>query len=178
MPGAITRAQFLRGDFTNQHAPLRPPYSLYEPLFLDTCTQCTDCITVCPENILISSSGNYPEVDFSHGECTFCFQCIDSCKTDALILNSDEKPWSIEARITEQCLVFKGVHCMICREQCESEAISFIPKVGQPPYPTINPLLCSGCGACFQPCPNQSIKLNYQNANESITSSYLKETAL
>ena len=178
MAGAISRKQFLRGDFTNRHAPMRPPFSLAEHLFVEACTQCADCITSCPENILVSGAGKYPEVDFSNGECTFCLQCVDSCNDNILAVRINEKPWQIQASITEQCLVFKGIHCMTCREQCEAEAISFIHRVGQPPYPVINSLLCSGCGACFQPCPNQSIKLSYQNANEPAHGSYLKESAL
>ena len=178
MAGAISRKQFLRGDFTNQHAPLRPPWSQPESLFIESCTQCSDCIKACPENILFSGSGNFPEVDFSHGECTFCFKCVESCNDNALSGDMESTPWHIKANITKHCLPLAGVHCMSCRDQCEPEAITFIPKVSQPAYPVINPLLCNGCGACFQPCPNQSIKMNYQSTNESTMSSHLKETAL
>ena len=167
MAGAITRSQFLRGDFTNQHAPLRPPWALTESLFIESCTQCSNCINNCPEKIIFSGSGNYPEIDFSLGECTFCFKCVESCKDHALIGSVESSPWNIKASITQQCLSFSGVHCMTCRDQCETEAITFIPKVAQPAYPVINPLLCNGCGACFQPCPNQSIKLTNQSTNES-----------
>lgn len=178
MAGTISRAQFLRGDFKNQHAPLRPPWALSEQQFIDTCTQCAECIDSCPENILFKAAGNYPEVNFTHGECTFCYQCVESCNDAALIGSSNSTPWTLQAEITDQCLVFKGVHCMICREQCEAEAISFIPKVALPPYPVLNPLLCTGCGACLQPCPNQSIHFSYQSIKEPMQGSHTKETAI
>ena len=178
MTGSITRKQFLRFDFTNQHAPLRPPWSVMEHLFIEACTGCANCIDNCPEKILFAGSGNYPEVDFSKGECFFCYECVKSCNDQALTGSIDSIPWNIKANITEQCLAFSGIHCMTCRDQCETEAITFTHSVSRPPYPTINPLLCNGCGACYQPCPNQSIKLNYQSTNESDKSSHLKETAL
>ncbi len=178
MTGAISRKQFLRGDFTNQHAPLRPPWSLTESLFIESCTQCSDCVEACPENILFNGPGKYPEINFSPGECTFCFKCVESCNDNALTGSIESNPWHIKASITKQCLALNGVHCMTCRDQCEAEAITFIPNIARPPYPAINPLLCNGCGACFQPCPNQSIKMNYQSSNEPAKNSHLKETAL
>lgn len=178
MPGAITRSQFLRGDFTNQHAPLRPPWSISEQLFLDNCTQCFSCIDQCPEKIIIKGTGHYPEINFAKGECTFCFKCVESCEDQALSGESESEPWNIKASINKQCLALNGVHCMGCRDHCDSEAITFIPRLNHAPYPVINPLLCTGCGACFKPCPNQSINLNYQLNNESKIDSNLKETAL
>ncbi|MDH5393535.1 MAG: ferredoxin-type protein NapF [Gammaproteobacteria bacterium] len=178
MAGAITRTQFLRGDFTNQHAPIRPPWSRGEALFLENCTQCFDCLSSCPEKIIIKGEAQYPQIDFAKGECTFCFKCVQSCEHQALTGSPESIPWTIKASINKHCLALNGVHCMGCRDHCESEAIRFIPKVGQAAYPVINPLLCSGCGACFKPCPNQSIKLNYQPTYQTISDSTLKETTL
>ena len=178
MSGVISRAQFLRGDFTNRRAPMRPPWSMDEPAFIETCTQCNQCIDKCPEKILKTGQGQLPEVDFATGECTFCYQCVEACESNALSGDQDTQPWLLKAEITKDCLVFKGIHCMTCRDQCETEAISFIPKVASPAYPVINPLLCNGCGACFQPCPNLSITINQQSTNQSAMSSHLKETAL
>ena len=178
MAGAISRAQFLRGDFNNHHSPIRPPWSRPESQFIETCTQCSDCLSSCPKKIISKGSGNYPVIDFSLGECTFCFECVDSCAPQALSGTEDSTPWNLKAIISNQCLVYAGVHCMTCRDQCETEAITFIANISKPPYPVIDQNLCSGCGACFQPCPNQSIKLNYQLTNKSAKNSHLKETAL
>lgn len=178
MAGAISRSQFLRGDFKNQHAPIRPPWSLEEYLFTEICTQCSACISACPEKIIRVGSGHYPVIDFSKGECTFCFKCVDSCEPKALLGSIESKPWNIKASITKQCLTFNGIHCMSCRDQCEVEAIRFIPKLASPACPAIDPLLCNGCGACFQPCPNQSIELKKLSINKSGMNSHLKETVL
>jgi len=174
----ISRKQFLRGDFKNRYAPIRPPWSGNETDFLDSCSQCGECIKVCPEKILISGSGHYPEVSFANGECTFCFKCADSCHDNALSGQISDLPWQLEASINELCLTFKGIHCMSCRDQCETEAITFIPKLSQPAQPVIKPLLCNGCGACFKPCPAKAIKLSVNKSSQSINMSSYKESAI
>ena len=176
--GAISRSQFLRGDFTNKHAPIRPPWASEESAFIASCSQCSDCISACPENIIVNGTGNYPVIDFTNGECTFCFECVESCNDHALSGDADSQPWSLQASVSKQCMVFQGVHCMVCRDQCEAEAITFMPKVNQPAYPHINAALCTGCGACFQPCPSQSIEISYQLTNNNVVDSTLKETVI
>ena len=162
MSQAITRKQFLRGDFRNQHAPIRPPWAYDEAEFVDRCTQCGECISFCPENILTKDKHGFPQVNFAKGECLLCHDCVDHCEVEALSQDLLRPPWSLKAEITEQCLVYRGVHCMVCREQCEAEAITFTHKVGLPPIPDLKQSLCNGCGACFKPCPGQAIKLSYQ----------------
>jgi len=162
MAQVITRKQFLRGDFRNQRAPIRPPWAYFEDEFVEKCTRCGECISHCPENILTKDKHGFPQVNFSKGECLLCHDCVDHCEVEALSQDLDRAPWNLKARITEQCLIYRGVHCMVCREQCESEAISFTYKAGFPPIPDLNQSLCNGCGACFKPCPGQAIKLSYQ----------------
>ena len=163
MPHAISRKQFLRGDFRNQHAPLRPPWAYAEDEFVDKCTRCGECLSHCPEKIIVKDKHGFPKIDFSRGECLLCHECVDQCEPEALSQDLDRPPWNLKAEITEKCLVYKGVHCMVCREQCESEAISFTYKAGLPPMPHLNLSLCNGCGACFKPCPGQAINLSYQH---------------
>lgn len=162
MPQAITRKQFLRGDFRNQRVVIRPPWSYDEHEFVERCTRCGECISHCPENILTKDKHGFPRVNFSKGECLLCHECVDNCEVEALSQDLDRAPWNVKAEITEQCLVYRGVHCMVCREQCESEAITFTYKAGLPPIPHLNQSLCNGCGACFKPCPGQAINLSYQ----------------
>jgi ferredoxin-type protein NapF len=52
---------------------------LNESTFVDGCSQCGDCLNVCPENIIKKGDGGFPEVDFLQGECTFCQKCVESC---------------------------------------------------------------------------------------------------
>ncbi len=178
MTQVITRKQFLRGDIRNHRASIRPPWALTENEFIDKCTQCGECIEFCQENILKKDKNGFPEVNFSKGECTLCHDCVDHCEVEALSQDLDKLPWTLKANITEQCLVYQGVHCMVCREQCEPEAIKFTHKAGFPPIPHLNQSLCNGCGACFRPCPGQAIKLSYQyNQNDQRENDLNKENA-
>ena len=165
MAHAISRAQFLRGDFKNHHTPIRPPWSHSENIFKERCTSCNECIDQCPTKIINSGSGKLPEIDFSNGECIFCEECVEACKEDVFTQDPAAIPWTLKANISKDCLSYKNIHCMVCKEQCESEAISFLPKAGHVPYPYLNPELCTGCGACLAPCPQDAIHFHYQQTN-------------
>lgn len=171
----LSRRALLKADFNSSQQTVRLPWVRNNIEFLEACTRCHDCISKCPEEILIKGDGGFPEINFKRGECTFCTECVKSCSED-LFNPLDKEPWLLNANITEQCLVYQGIHCMVCREQCESEAISFIHKVGHPPSPILNQSLCNGCGACFKPCPGQAIKLSYQyNENDQQHNDQIKE---
>ena len=163
MTMSISRMQFLRGDFTNRHSPIRPPWACEEHEFVDKCSRCDKCVTHCPEKILTKDKHGYPQVDFSKGECLFCNECVDQCEAEALSQDLITPPWSLRAEVTEKCFVYQGVHCMVCREQCEAEAISFRYRAGLPPTPYIDLQICNGCGACYKLCPGKAINLAYQN---------------
>ena len=155
----ISRSQFLRGDFKGKKSIIRPPWSLEELLFTETCTSCAECIDACPESILLKGRANYPIVDFETGECTFCGLCAEVCKTGAIKQRSDTAPWPLKANVSDGCLAKKGVVCLTCREECEQDAIQFKPVAGRIPAPEINYSNCTGCGACFGSCPNNSISI-------------------
>jgi len=160
MTSAITRMQFLRGDIRGKKNIIRPPWSLPEDVFIETCSGCKKCIGSCPEKILIKGRGNLPEVDFSQGECSFCGLCVEQCSDSALInYGGSSSPWRIKAQVKENCLTHQGIICVTCQEQCEPGAIKMKHQLGMVAIPQINLTLCSGCGACFQPCPANAITL-------------------
>ena len=157
-----SRRQLFRGDTGSKRLPMRPPWTVAEPLFTADCSRCGDCIQHCPEQILFKGSGGFPEVDFQHGECTFCGSCADICQ--APIFNSTEhsteqQPWSLKAVIGERCITYKQVVCRSCVEQCDVEAISLKPQLGGVGIPELSTDLCTGCGACIAPCPTQAITI-------------------
>ena len=162
MSTQVSRIQFLRGDYKGKNSPLRPPWAINENLFLETCTACGECISVCPERIIISARGNYPVVDFSRGECSFCKLCVDSCKPQALQKISLSAPWSIKASIDEtSCIAYQGIECRACYDPCESRAIKMPPRLGGVCIPMFDTEACSGCGACYSVCPVKAITMNH-----------------
>ena len=84
MRQSISRASLLRGRLRGGPPPLRPPWALAEPAFLEACTRCDACRAACPEGILVRGSGGFPLVDFQRGECTFCGRCAAACEDGAL----------------------------------------------------------------------------------------------
>ncbi|MFU8788365.1 MAG: ferredoxin-type protein NapF [Methylobacter sp.] len=157
MPSAISRRALLTGQLKATSPPLRPPWAIPEAQFIDACTACSRCIKDCEEGILKKGSGGFPEVDFSLGECTFCQRCVDACPDQAL--QKTATPWQLKAHINDNCLTHQHIVCLSCGENCDAQAIRF-SQIGHPvAQPKIDANLCTGCGACFNPCPTQAISL-------------------
>jgi ferredoxin-type protein NapF len=180
----ISRRQFLRGDFRNKHFPVRPPWALQEDDFLDHCTRCNECVRACPQKILSSDDGGFPHVSFANGECTFCGECVSRCRDGALTgyvagrETGRQTAWDIRAVVSGECLSVRGIHCQVCREQCEVSAIRFRPQPGREAPPEINTRLCTGCGACVKPCPVNAIHIRHPDAGQPETTSNSNQEAV
>ena len=173
----LSRRALLKANFKSYQQAVRLPWVRDELEFVDGCTRCGDCISACSENIIIKGDGGFPELSFIRGECIFCTDCVQSCNED-LFISLDDNPWSLKAQVTDDCLSYKNVVCVICKEQCETLAISFIPRAGSVSPPVLDLEKCTGCGACVKPCPGQAIKLSYQfNENEQSQNVQTKENA-
>lgn len=122
--------------------------------FLDQCTQCADCINICPEEIIVKGDGGFPSIDFELGECDFCGKCANVCK-EPIFAPTDETPWQKKANINDTCLANENIYCRSCAESCEVQALTF--QLGLSAAPQIDNDLCNGCGACVAPCPAKAI---------------------
>lgn len=141
-----------------------------EHQFIEQCTGCGQCISACPENILIAARGQYPKVSFEQGACTFCRACLDICPTSALEESTEtEKPWPYVAKIKESCLSKHGIMCRICGDTCSQQAITFKMRLGGVSDPIIDTKACTACGACLRLCVTDAIEINTVAATSAHT---------
>ena len=155
----LSRRAFFRGR-PRPRVEKRPPWALAEGAFIDHCTRCNDCIKACPTRILVVGDGGYPTVDFREGECTFCGDCVTACQPKALLRTEDQQAWPYTASIGEDCLPRQGVECRVCGDFCDARAIRFPPRLGGSPLPEVDTEKCTGCGACFAPCPTVAVTIS------------------
>jgi ferredoxin-type protein NapF len=119
---------------------------------LEACVRCGACAAACPEGIIVTGDGGYPEISFQSGECTFCGACAEAC--DAAVFDLTQgAPWFQAAQIADTCLARREIVCQSCRDACPEGAITFTVTRGRPSQPHVNNAACTGCGACVSPCP-------------------------
>ncbi len=165
-----------------QAAVIRPPGSVGEDHFLDTCIRCGQCMRVCPNNALhptIAEAGFEglwtPVLKARIGYCEpTCTLCTQVCPTGAIReLTIEEKtgaddlpPVRIGTAFIDRgrCLPWAMERsCIVCEEWCpvSPKAIftreeTIINRAGQPVTlrrPYVDPEACTGCGACEFACP-------------------------
>ncbi|RME34508.1 MAG: ferredoxin-type protein NapF [Gammaproteobacteria bacterium] len=137
---------------------MRPPWSRPEHEFLARCTGCGECIEACATGVIVPWRRT-PVIDFHRGECTFCGDCARACP-EGLFLDPDgTPPWKVQIRLASHCLSLVGVECRICGDHCETRAIGFRLAPGGVARIRIDDALCTGCGACVAPCPEDAIRI-------------------
>ena len=147
--------------------PVMPPGAKSRSTFLQRCTACHLCVSVCPTNVLRPAGSEYgvwgmmqPKLDYGQGHCDFdCSACGQVCPTGAIApLLLPEKKLTRIGTVSlnkHQCIVHvKKKHCGACGEVCPTHAI-FPVKKGLVLFPEINTDYCIGCGACERACPTK-----------------------
>lgn len=167
MSKLLSRADLLRGRAMPRKDVLRPPPALPEAEFLTLCDGCAKCFDGCPTHILVADDEGRVRLDPTAGMCTFCGSCADVCPTGALD-QSRARPWTARAEIRARCLSFNGITCRACEEACDERAIRFKLMTEGRSLPLVDETGCTGCGACAQICPNQSIDLVTHAAEEAV----------
>ena len=158
MSASLSRTSLFGSAWDSKADPIRPPWSLPETAFTESCTVCGDCIAACPPSILLKGRAGYPVVDFSSGACDFCGACADACSESAFGPR-DEPPWRLTAYFGDDCLSSRGITCRVCAEWCDAHAIRIRLAVGGRAHPQIDEAACTGCGACISVCPVKTIHL-------------------
>jgi ferredoxin-type protein NapF len=159
---STSRRGFLSGRLRAARPVQRPPWAIGADAFVSRCTRCRECLRICPTGIVIAGGGGFPEVDFARGECTFCAACVTACAPAALMRHGASAPWSLVATISDFCIAGRGVECRVCGEACGMGAIRFRPQAGGMARPQLDTAQCTGCGACYAPCPVGAIALENQ----------------
>jgi ferredoxin-type protein NapF len=156
----VSRRQFLMGNLQGTPTPIRPPWALAEPVFLQSCTRCHECLSRCPQGILVAGTGGFPEVNLRRGECTFCGECVEACEPRALDSTGQrrgEAPWDLKVGIGRACFTYHGIACRVCADRCVASAIRFLPVRGGAFVPRLDRSVCNGCGACVAACPSHAV---------------------
>ena len=154
---------------TRDVAPLRPPGSVPEDMFLTLCLRCGACVRACPTGGLqplwmewnvhaIFSPRLAPRSGPCRPECTACGH---ACPSRAILpLPPGEKQWAkmgtaVIDRAT--CLAWnENKRCMVCNENCPYGAIEIDLQPGQTaPVPQVLAKRCYGCGYCEKYCPQE-----------------------
>ncbi len=154
---------------TKDAAPVRPPGSVPEDMFLTLCLRCGACLRACPTGGLqpLWMEGNFhaifsPRLDPRSGPCRpECTACCHVCPSRAILpLPLEEKRWAkmgtaVIDRTT--CLAWnENKRCMVCNENCPYSAIAINLLPGQTvPVPQVQAKRCYGCGYCEKYCPQE-----------------------
>jgi ferredoxin-type protein NapG len=137
---------------------LRPPGSLPEQNFRDTCSRCGECVRICPaQAIKIDASGRkgngVPFIDADAMACVVCegLKCMSICPSGALLPTSiNDIDMGTAVWREEICLRSTGQPCTICVDQCPLGTAAIELIAGRV---AVNPHGCIGCGVCQHECP-------------------------
>ena len=162
---------------------IRPPGALTEKDFLRRCIKCSECMRVCPTNVLQPAllEGGFegiwdPLLINKIGYCEYnCVLCGQVCPTGAIRNISVEekigkKPYKNPIKIGTaffnrgRCLPWAmNRTCIVCEEVCptspkaiwfrKEEVVTREGKVKKVKRPYLDPDLCIGCGICENKCP-------------------------
>ena len=157
-------------------AIIRPPGSLREDQFLDTCIRCGNCMKVCVTNglqpVMLETGAQgiwtprlVPEIGYCEYLCTLC---TEVCPTGAIPRLSKTKKVTTRLGVAQidhsLCIAWaNNQQCLVCEEHCPipEKAIKVETAVRDGKtvlLPIVDPSLCVGCGICQNKCPVRPVR--------------------
>ena len=131
---------------------LRPPGAVAEPLFLERCTQCNDCVTACPPGALVvDPADGTPRLFADQSPCLLCedLPCITACATDALLPVEGIDHVRMGMALISQRLCTAGQGCHACVSKCPMDALE---REVESLQLSVVQARCVGCGMCEMVC--------------------------
>lgn len=193
--GALIGTQIIKGNlYKNNKRLIRPPGSIPEIDFLNTCIRCGRCIGVCPTHGLqpcfleAGINGLWtPRLVPRIGGCErYCNRCGQVCPTSAIRnLPLAEKTFVIIGLAIidrSRCIAWEEDKvCLICDEVCPYNAIRMFSETLNNitlSRPYVDEKICTGCGLCEHSCPvdgESAIKVFAYNQERKKSGSYITE---
>lgn len=131
---------------------LRPPGAVEEPLFLERCTKCSDCVTACPPHaITVHTTDGTPVLYADQSPCLLCedFPCVSACRTDALLPVEHSRQVRMGVAVISHRLCTAGQGCHACVSRCPTDALAMdFESLSL----TVKAEACVGCGMCEMVC--------------------------
>lgn len=137
---------------------LRPPGSLPEQQFLDTCSRCARCAEVCPvQCIKIDPDGTRangaPYIEVDAMPCVLCtgLECMHHCPSGALLpVPLDQIDMGTAVWHEQICVRSHGEPCTMCVDHCPvgAAALELVDD-----RVVVHEGGCVGCGVCQNNCP-------------------------
>lgn len=146
-----------------------PPGALSYAHLIKYCTGCHECMRSCPAQLITIKVAAFkgrapmlPQIVYKKGFCPpECSICAEVCPSAAIVANDIAERKLIKYGSTyldkKLCVAFANNEaCDVCKEKCPTKAIKLLDgkEYGVDVLiPHVEPLLCTGCGACEFSCP-------------------------
>ena len=161
----LSRRSLFRGRLTSNEPRVQLPWSVAWSDFAADCTRCGDCLTACPEQILVKGDGGFPSVDFLRGECTFAGNVSPLAKC-RYFARPRRHPGNTSPILKPTVWPMARYFASAARTVA-SPGRSVSPHAGPGADPSIDAAACTGCGACVMDCPVGSIRVGAPAGEES-----------
>ncbi|MFH1726500.1 MAG: 4Fe-4S dicluster domain-containing protein [Elusimicrobiota bacterium] len=166
---AILKTKALGAGF-KALATIVPPGAKCGDQFLEKCTACHTCVSVCPTNVLAPSDLENSllglakaRMDYGRSFCSYeCNACLAVCPSGAISYFPLEVKKTIKIGSSgldeDLCIPYaEGKDCAACHEVCPTGAITMKPHKSVR-APVLNDDYCIGCGACQHACPVKPVR--------------------